>query len=85
MVLFQLGRLGSSQGDATPNFFPDSKSLISGLSNDVSFLFLDLFWKVVNKTKCLTEDLGMPKIFSSVYAVWLRCVVCNVVNKRIQD
>ena len=66
MVLFQLGRLGSSQDDATPNFFPDSKSLISGLSNDVSFLFLDLFWKVVNKPKCLTEHLRMQKHLRSV-------------------
>ena len=38
VVLFQLRGHGHPQGDATPNFFPDSKSSILGLSNEVSFI-----------------------------------------------
>ena len=38
VVLFQLKGYGHLQDDARPNFFPDSKSLILGLSNDVSFV-----------------------------------------------
>ena len=38
VVLFQLRGYGHLQDDARPNFFPDSKSLISGFSNDVSFV-----------------------------------------------
>ena len=38
VVLFQLRGLGHPQGDATPNFFPDSKSFLLGLSNEVSFV-----------------------------------------------
>ena len=38
VVLFQLRGYGHLQDDARPNFFPDSKSLILGLSNDVSFV-----------------------------------------------
>ena len=39
VVLFQLRGCGHPQGDATPNFFPDSKSTIIGLSNEISFAF----------------------------------------------
>ena len=38
VVLFQLWGLGHPQGNATPNFFPDSKSFLLGLSNEVSFV-----------------------------------------------
>ena len=38
VVLFQLGGHGHPQGDATLNFFPDSKSFLLGLSNEVSFV-----------------------------------------------
>ena len=37
VVLFQLRGRGHPQNDATPNIFPDSKSLLLGLSNEVSF------------------------------------------------
>ena len=38
VVLFQLRGCGHPQNDATPNIFPDSKSLLLGLSNEVSFV-----------------------------------------------
>ena len=38
VLLFQLDGPGHPQDDATPNFFPDSKNSIVGLSNEVSFL-----------------------------------------------
>ena len=38
VVLFQLRGWGHPQGDATPNFFPDSKSFLLGFSNEVSFV-----------------------------------------------
>ena len=38
VVLFQLRERGHPQGDASPNFFPDSKRLLLGLSHDVSFV-----------------------------------------------
>ena len=38
VVLFQLRGPGLPQDDATPNFFPDSKSTIIGLSNEASFV-----------------------------------------------
>ena len=38
VVLFQLRGWGHPQGDAMPNFFPDSKSYLLGLSNEVSFV-----------------------------------------------
>ena len=45
VVLFQSSGHGHPQDDARPNFFPDSKSLILGLSNDVSFVS-ESFWEV---------------------------------------
>ena len=44
VVLFQLRGRGHPQNDATPNIFPDSKSLLLGLSNEVSFVS-EIFWK----------------------------------------
>ena len=38
VVLFQLRGRGHPQDDAMPNFFPDSKSFLLGLSNEVSFV-----------------------------------------------
>ena len=38
VMLFQLRGCGHPQDDATPNFFPDSKSFLLGLSNEVSFV-----------------------------------------------
>ena len=38
VVLFQLRGYGHPQDDATPNSFPDSKSSILGLSNEVFFV-----------------------------------------------
>ena len=44
VVLFQLRGHGHPQDDTVPNFFPDSKSSIVGLSNEVSFI-PEIFWK----------------------------------------
>ena len=44
VVLFQLRWLGHPQNDAMPNIFPDSKSLLLGLSNEVSFVS-EIYWK----------------------------------------
>ena len=44
VVLFQLRGCGHPQDRAMPNFFPDSKSSILGLSNEVSFV-TEYFWK----------------------------------------
>ena len=38
VVLFQLRERGHPQDDATPNFIPDSKRPLRGLSNEVSFV-----------------------------------------------
>ena len=40
VVLFHLRGHGQLQDDATPNFFPDSKSSIIGLSNEALFVFI---------------------------------------------
>ena len=45
VVLFQLRGRGHPQGDAIPNFFPDYKSFLLGLSNEVSFV-PGILWKV---------------------------------------
>ena len=37
-MLFQLSGRGKAEDDARPNFSPDSKSLLLGLSNGVSFV-----------------------------------------------
>ena len=38
VVLFQLRGHGHPKDDAMPNFFPDSKSSVLGLSNEVSLV-----------------------------------------------
>ena len=38
MMLFQWSGRGQAEDDARPNFSPDSKSLLLGLSNGVSFV-----------------------------------------------
>ena len=38
VVLFQLKGCGHPQDDAMSNFFPNSKSLILGLLNEISFV-----------------------------------------------
>ena len=38
VVLFQSSGHGHPQDNARPNFFPNSKSLILGLSNNISFV-----------------------------------------------
>ena len=43
VVLFQLRGPGHPQNDAMPNIFPDSKSLLLGLSNEVSFVS-EIYW-----------------------------------------
>ena len=43
VVLFQLRGRGHPQGDAMPNFFPNSKSSTLGLSNEVAFVY-DFVW-----------------------------------------
>ena len=48
VVLFQLRGHGHPQNDANPNYFPCSKSSISGFSIEVSFVS-ELFWKDAEK------------------------------------
>ena len=38
VVLFQLRGCGHPHGNATSNFFPNSKGFLLGLSNEVSFV-----------------------------------------------
>ena len=45
VVLFQLRGRGHPQDNAMPNKFPDSKSLLVGLSNEASFVS-EIYWKV---------------------------------------
>ena len=50
-MLFQLSGRGKAEGDARPILSPDSKSLLLGLSNGVSFnseLFLEFGQKSQN-------------------------------------
>ena len=44
VVLFQSDGPSHPQDDATPSFFPDSKSSILGLLNEVSFVS-EFFWE----------------------------------------
>ena len=67
VVLFQLRGHGHPKNDATPNFFPDSKSLLLGLSNEVLFVsgffrksaqnsqnvFLKTSWLVIYVHQCI--------------------------------
>ena len=43
-MLFQLRGFGHPQSFAKPNFFPNSKGPILGLSNEVSFV-PEILWK----------------------------------------
>ena len=49
-MLFQLSGRGQAKDNARPIFFPDSKSLLLGLLNGVSFLS-EFFWNVAKKAK----------------------------------
>ena len=44
VALFPLRGHGHPQNDAMSNIFPDSKSLLLGLSNEVSFVS-EIYWK----------------------------------------
>ena len=59
VMLFQLRGHGHPQDDALPNFFPDSKSSISGLLNQVSFA-TENFWKDGENQK---DIVRMPIFF----------------------
>ena len=52
LLLFQSSGCGHLQDGATPNFFPDSKSSILGLSIDVLFV-LEFFLKMLETLKTL--------------------------------
>ena len=66
VLLFQLYGVGQSQDDATPSFFPDSKSFILWLSNK-SHLFLNCFGRgkegegIVYTSYRASTVLGGPK------------------------
>ena len=45
VVLFYLRGPGHPQDDTIPNFFPDSKGPMLGLSNEVLFVS-EIYWKV---------------------------------------
>ena len=59
VVLFQLRGRGHPQGDATPNFFPDSKSFFQGFQMRYH-LFLEFLEKVV-KTRNKTEYYSVQR------------------------
>ena len=44
VMLFQFLGPGLAQDNAKPNFFPDSRSFLLGLSNEVSFVS-ENYWK----------------------------------------
>ena len=67
-MLFQSSGRGYPSDSAKHNFCSDSKSSISEISNDVSFLS-DFFEIGENRQKCLTKKPGMrqlnyPNVFS---------------------
>ena len=59
VVLFQLRGHGHPKGDATSNFFPDSKSFLLGLSNEVSFVTGFLRNGVKNSKNVLLKTRGI--------------------------
>jgi len=65
LLFFSFKNGSHPQDGATPNFFPDFASFISGLSNDVSFGF----GFILKEAKHLTENLGMS-ILASVPKLW---------------
>ena len=50
MMLFQWSGRGQAEDDARPNFSPDSKSLLLGLSNGVSFVS-EFLWEYDEKSQ----------------------------------
>ena len=59
VVLFQFRVCGHPQGDATTNFFPDSKSFLLGLSNEVPFVTGFLRNGVKNSKNVLLKTRGI--------------------------
>ena len=59
VVLFYLRGHYHPQGDATTNFFPDSKSFLLGLSNEVSFVTGFLRNGVKNSKNVLLKTRGI--------------------------
>ena len=78
VVLFWIRGPGHPQDDTNPNFFPDSKSSILGLSNEVSFVS-KLFWKSgKNQEK---ENLHItPNVsnWDSLYIFGKFLILCNI-------
>ena len=69
VVLFQLRGRGHPQDRAMPNFFPDSKSSILGLSNEVSFV-TEYFWKGgENQENIFPLYLGCLYFLSRLYSI----------------
>ena len=58
VVLFQLRGHSHPKGDATSNFFPDSKSLLLGLSNEVSFVS-GFFWEDGKRTQIFLLETSL--------------------------
>ena len=73
-VLFQLRGHGYPQDDATPNFFPDSKLAILGLSNEISFVSKLFFTKVVKIEKMKTP------LYDQMKATGKDCIAMVHVN-----
>ena len=59
LMLFQLRGHGHPQDDATLSFFPDSKSFLLGLSNEVSFISGFLRNPVKNSKNVVLKTRGM--------------------------
>ena len=74
VVLFQLRGRGHPQDRAMPNFFPDSKSSILGLSNEVSFV-TEYFWKDGEN-----QDISFPYI-EGAYIFFHDCTYCGINNQ----
>ena len=59
VVLVQLRGHGHPQNDATPNFFPDSKSSILGFSNKVTFFSKSLQDGCKKQLKRISENISI--------------------------
>ena len=59
-MFFQLRGRGQPQGDATPNFFPDSKSTIIGLSNEA--LFVSRYYCKISENWGKEESIIQPYV-----------------------
>ena len=70
VVLFQLRGCGHPQDRAMANFFPDSKSSILGLSNEVSFVS-EFFWKDGQNSKSIFQKTCCTKIYVHQYKEYL--------------